>query len=88
MCINKEDTLLKPLGLNPASQKPIWRCVQKKRLEKRQKHSYVIQLQVRETESLNKTGVLKHVKDIILKIRKITDRLAKVNNLPGQNPGS
>jgi hypothetical protein len=61
-----------------------------KRLEKRQKHSYVIpiQLQVRETESLNKTGVLKHVKDIILKIRKITDRLAKVNNLSGQNPGT
>jgi hypothetical protein len=43
---------------------------------------------VRETESLNKTGVLKHVKDIILKIRKITDRLAKVNTLPGQNPGN
>ncbi len=45
-------------------------------------------MQVRETESLNKTGVLKHVKDIILKIRKITDRLAKVNTLPGQNPGT
>ncbi len=38
-------------------------------------------MQVRETESLNKTGVLKHVKDIILKIRKITDRLAKVRIL-------
>ncbi len=43
---------------------------------------------MRETEGLNKTGVLKHVKDIILKIRKITDRLAKVNTLPGQNPGT
>jgi len=33
---------------------------------------------VREEEELSKTGVLKHVKDIIVKIRKVTEKLAKV----------
>ena len=33
---------------------------------------------MREEEELSKTGVLKHVKDIIVKIRKVTEKLAKV----------
>jgi hypothetical protein len=33
---------------------------------------------VRENQSLNKMGVLKHVKEIIFKIRKISDKLSKV----------
>ena len=39
---------------------------------------YISIMQVWEDDSLNKSGVLKHVKDIIAKVRKITEKLAKV----------
>ena len=34
--------------------------------------------QVREDEGLNKSGILKHVKDTVTKIRRVTEKLAKV----------
>ena len=40
---------------------------------------YISTIEVREEEELSKTGVLKHVKDIIVKIRKVTEKLAKVS---------
>ena len=39
---------------------------------------YLSIMKVWEDDSLNKSGVLKHVKDIIAKVRKITEKLAKV----------
>ena len=36
---------------------------------------------MREDEGLNKSGILKHVKDTVTKIRRVTEKLAKVRLL-------